>query len=182
MRKADAPAMGWYPDPRHSERLRWWDGLDWTDITRAPPSQAELHAAQDSEEQRQALATQTAMQHAAMAAAQQGGYTRQDAQAIISEVREVARSELNRASEQFTQRATTAMRAYTPLITGYTNRAIKWIKIAIGVAVFLFVAWILFQIIAQKEFFDWLGERIDNLTDEGSAPVRSALRSSVVVG
>ena len=42
MKFADAPPAGWYPDPQNRTRLRWWDGLDWTDIRRAPPSDAEL--------------------------------------------------------------------------------------------------------------------------------------------
>ncbi|MEJ6721879.1 DUF2510 domain-containing protein, partial [Ilumatobacter sp.] len=46
MRIIDAPREGWYPDPDGRQRLRWWDGLDWTDIRRAPPSSAELTRAE----------------------------------------------------------------------------------------------------------------------------------------
>ena len=42
MRRVDAPRAGWYPDPESRTNLRYWDGLDWTDARRAPPSAAEL--------------------------------------------------------------------------------------------------------------------------------------------
>ena len=42
MRRADAPKPGWFPDPQSRTRLRWWDGDDWSDIRRAPPSDSEL--------------------------------------------------------------------------------------------------------------------------------------------
>lgn len=28
---------GWYPDPKDSERDRWWDGETWTEQVRAAP-------------------------------------------------------------------------------------------------------------------------------------------------
>lgn len=27
--------MGWYPDPDDSEKERWWDGKQWTDMTQS---------------------------------------------------------------------------------------------------------------------------------------------------
>jgi hypothetical protein len=30
----------------------------------------------------------------------------------------------------------------------------------------LFIAWLLFQAIASQSLFEWLGDRIDNLTEE----------------
>ncbi|PZE64006.1 DUF2510 domain-containing protein [Curtobacterium sp. MCBD17_021] len=31
------PAAGWFPDPRDTARLRWWDGHAWGETTRALP-------------------------------------------------------------------------------------------------------------------------------------------------
>ncbi len=158
MRIAEAPREGWYPDPDGRERLRWWDGLDWTDIRRAPPSSAELT--------RSVLPVPEQMTGGQVPQQQYGGYNRQDAQAIIDEVRTVARQELDRAANDFSARATTAVRSVTPLISEYTSKALRWVKFALGLATFLFIAWLLFQAIASQSFFDWVGDRIDNLTDQ----------------
>jgi hypothetical protein len=32
------PAAGWFPDPRDTARLRWWDGRAWGESTRPLPS------------------------------------------------------------------------------------------------------------------------------------------------
>lgn len=43
------PSPGWYPDPRSSDRLRWWDGSAWTEhLTDAPRRETEP-AAQTNE-------------------------------------------------------------------------------------------------------------------------------------
>lgn len=162
MRYADAPPAGWYPDPEHSSRLRWWDGYDWSDIRRAPPSQAELIVA---EENRAFFENAQAANQMPVQAAAPGQYNRQETQQIIAEVRDVARKELDRATEQFSQRATNAVRSVTPLISDYTNKITKWVRRVIVLAVVLLVAYVVFQIVAQASFFDWLGDRIDNLTD-----------------
>jgi hypothetical protein len=31
------------------------------------------------------------------------------------------------------------------------------------------MAWFIYQFFVQKSFFDWLGDRIDNMTDDTSA-------------
>ncbi|MGA9275498.1 DUF2510 domain-containing protein [Ilumatobacter sp.] len=161
MRYADAPAAGWYPDPEHRSRLRWWDGFDWTDIRRAPPSGAELIAA---EENRQFFENARAANPMPMQTTP-AGYDRQNSEQIISEVRAVAREELDRAAEQFSQRATNAVRSVTPLISGYTSQIAKWIRRAIIIALVLLVAYFVFQVVMQASFFDWLGDRIDNVTN-----------------
>lgn len=169
MRKADAPVEGWYPDPKSRTRLRWWDGLDWVDIWRAPPSTAELDA--EANAQSALRASEDFVAAGRQTAAGELGYRRQDAQEIIAEVRNVARAEVDRAAQEFSQRATTAARSFTPLITQYTNRVLRWVKLAIGLAFVFFALWLAFQIVAQQSFFEWVGDRIDNLTDENGASV-----------
>jgi len=165
MRKVDAPPAGWYPDPQHSARLRWWDGLDWTDIKRAPPSSAELTAV---EEQNRVFFESTLPPTAQ--AARNAGVNQQDASQIIAEVRTVARQEVDRAAQEFSARANQAVRDFTPLITEYTSQFKRWFRMALIIATLAVIAYFIFQVVAQASFFDWLGERIDNL-DEESAPL-----------
>lgn len=176
MRRADAPPAGWYPDPESRTALRWWDGLDWTDARRAPPSEAELL----SYETRVAFeeAHRYVPPEAASLAQTAGRSGRQDSQQVIEDVRRAARSEVDRAADLFARQARTMQEGITPLISQYTNRIVKWIRILAVVAIVLLIAYVVFQIVAQASFFQWLGDRIDNLTDdEGGAPlgVRVAL-------
>jgi Protein of unknown function (DUF2510) len=161
MRYADAPPAGWYPDPEHSARLRWWDGYDWADIRRAPPSNAELIVAEEN----RAFFEKAKAANTVSAVPQGTGLSRQDTQEIITEVRNVARQEVDRAAEQFSQRATTAVRSVSPLISEYTNQITKWVRRAAIVAIVLLVAYFVFQVVMQASFFDWLGDRIDNVTN-----------------
>ena len=124
MRIIDAPQAGWYPDPDGRERLRWWDGLDWTDIRRAPPSTAELTRAEAN------LVPEMPVGQSPPVGQQYGGYTRQDTQEIIAEVRTAARQEFDRAANEFSERANTAVRSFTPLITEYTSKLFRWVKSA----------------------------------------------------
>ena len=80
-------------------------------------------------------------------------------------MRSAARDEANRAADMFTQRARTAAREITPLISDYTNRIIKWIRFAVIAATILLVLWFVFQVIFQASLFEWIGDRIDNFTD-----------------
>ena len=68
----------------------------------------------------------------------------------------------------FSQRARQATRQIEPLISKYTAPAVRWIRIAAILAIVLLVAYFLFQVFVQASFFDWIGDRIDNLTDENS--------------
>ena len=175
MRRVDAPRAGWYPDPEDHMRLRFWDGLDWTEARRAPPSDAELL----SFEQHEAFAAahQYVPPAAAAAASSVAGRAgRPDSQQIVEDVRLAARGEVDRAAQMFARQARAMQQNIVPLVSEYTNRIVKWIRFAAIVAVTLLVAYFLFQVIAQASLFDWIGDRIDNLTnDENGAPAMTSL-------
>lgn len=160
MRRADAPPAGWYPDPRGAARLRWWDGSDWSDHWRAPVTSVERAIRQGAAEPRPGAAPASPPPRSAGVAT----FDRAAAHDLIAEVRQVARSEIDRAAEVFTQRAREATREIQPLISQYTNRALRWLRVAAVVAVVLVAAWFLFQAVVQVSFFEWLGDRIDSLT------------------
>ena len=162
MKLADAPPAGWYPDPRGGTRLRWWDGSDWTENYRVRPTDFEVAG-------RAAVTTTTAAPRSAASqlpeAVEAAGAVRRDTEAIISEVRKVARSEVERAADIFSARARAAARDIQPLITQYSMKFMRPFKIASVILVIAFVGWVVFQLIVQQSFYDWIGDRIDNLTD-----------------
>jgi hypothetical protein len=90
---------------------------------------------------------------------------RPDSMAVVEEVRRAAREEAARAAEMFGQQARAAARDFTPLITDYTSKISRWFKILTRLAILLLILWLAFQIFAQASFFDWVGDRIDNITD-----------------
>jgi hypothetical protein len=163
MRRVDAPRAGWYPDPESRTSLRYWDGLDWTAARRSPPSAAELL----SYEQRAEF--EAAHQYVPpVPAAAEFAYrgARADNQQIVEDVRRAARSEVDRAADLFSQRARQMQRDIAPLVSDYTNRLVRWIRFAAIVAVVLLVAYFVFQVVAQASLFEWIGDRIDNFTDD----------------
>jgi hypothetical protein len=166
VKAADAPPAGWYPDPEGGSRLRWWEGTDWSDHYRAPPSDTELAtAARLAAGQQAAAATVAGAQAAAAQAAQVGRLGRAETEEIISQVRQAARSEIDRAADLFSARARAATRDIQPLVTQYTNVFFRWLRLFLGVILVLVIAYVVFQVIAQESFFNWLGDRIDNLSE-----------------
>jgi len=161
-----APAKGWYPDPAGGVRLRWWDGTDWTESYRSRPGAGEFLAMARLDAIARAEDAGTAADEIATSGRDMGGLSRTDAEEIISQVRQVARSEVNRAADVFSARARTATSELEPLISQYTSRFFRWLKIVLIVIVVLAVAWFVFAAIANATFFEWLGDRIDNLTDD----------------
>ncbi len=164
MRRIDAPQAGWYPDPESRTNLRYWDGLDWTNAWRSPPSAAELL----SYEQREAF--EAAHQYVPPVAAEDFAYRggRAENQQMVEDMRRAARTEVDRAADLFSQRARQMQRDIVPLVSEYTSRIVRWIRFAAIVAIVLLVAYFVFQVVAQASLFEWIGDRIDNLTDNQS--------------
>lgn len=174
MRVEDAPPAGWYPDPQGGSRLRWWEGTDWADRWRAPPNpgveEMQVAASERAREEFDQLGGHVGM----------GGLSRRDSEEIISQVRQAARSEAERAAQLFGDHAMRAANQITPLVTQYTNKFMKWVRIVAVIGVILGIAWVAWQIFAQVSFFDWVGDRIDNITDnigddESGAAVLAAI-------
>lgn len=184
MKLADAPPPGWYPDPAGGPRLRWWEGTDWTDHFRAPPRQNELDllAARRAGLLGAVSADRTSMASAATEAAQAAAAARRrETEEVIAEVRKVTRSEVDRAVERFAQQAKRATRELKPLVSEYTTKATRFLRKALALVFVVLVAWFVFQAIAQQSFLDWVGDRIDNVTDDSeSAPSVPRLTSQRV--
>ena len=103
MKLADAPMAGLVSRPaRAGTRLRWWDGSDWTDDYRVRPTEYEVagrrHRVGDGAGAVAGWRSLPRAQSRAPAA------VRRDTEAIISEVRKVARSEVERAADLFAAR------------------------------------------------------------------------------
>jgi hypothetical protein len=157
MKVADAPRAGWYPDPSGSARLRWWDGSDWTATFRPPPTPSELA--------RTNIAAVAVPERASAVDASKGQLSRTEMETVVTEVRQVARREVDRAADIFAQRASAAAKQFQPLVTEYTTRLLRWLKVLAIVAVIALVGWIVFHAVAEVTLFEWLGDRIDALTD-----------------
>jgi hypothetical protein len=190
MRLEDAPPAGWYPDPEGSSRLRWWEGDDWTNRYRVAPG---ITGAGSANAPQASAAAAAAGKTAAPGfypdpaggprprwwngsswtdqlgnASQLSNQLSGQASQIVDQVRTAAREEADRAARAFGAQARHATREIVPLVTEYTNRAIKLMKRLAILAVILVVAWFVFQAYANATFFDWLGDRIDNLGNDGS--------------
>ena len=179
MKRAEAPAPGWYPDPVQRARLRWWDGSDWSDHRRVGPRPADLSAGADSPSDQPATrrSWSTAATPAPSAAAAGGraaatagsagqaasGISRQDASAIVNEVRRATRGELERATTRLAAQAGGLREQLEPLLRDYGRRLARWARRAAFFAVVLYVLYAIASAQLQVSLLDWLGERVDDL-------------------
>lgn len=158
MRKADAPPAGWYPDPAGGARLRWWDGLDWTDHWRAPPGPRVPKVPEPD-------TSTTREEPTGRPGRVPARRTRDETAEIMAEVRRVARDEVERGVHLLSDRARDATSRLDSLVSQYGDRVMRGLRIAGIVAVVLVVLWLVLQTFGQASLLDWLGDRIDTIVD-----------------
>ncbi len=169
MRVEDAPPAGWYPDPEGGSRLRWWEGTDWADRWRAPPTPGVVEIKRAYEAEHGIGDHQESAPWSPHApTVQYGGMSRADSEALVQQIRMAARQEVERAAGTFGREMRSAADGIAPLISSYTSRLMRWVRLLSTIAAIIFVAWLAFQIFAQASLFEWIGDRIDNLTDDES--------------
>ena len=173
MKRSEAPRPGWYPDPNGGARLRWWEGDDWSDRYRArPPDMRAVPYGQASLPGQAVPPPPPGLQQAAQYGQQYGQqyagqYANQvDTAQIVEQVRRAAREEAQRASVLFGQQAKAAARNVAPLISEYTTKVTRVLRVLGVIAIVLLVLYVAFQVFAQQSLFDWIGDRIDNVTDQ----------------
>jgi hypothetical protein len=164
MRRSEAPAAGWYPDPEGGVRLRWWDGTDWTDRYRPRPSLGELTLARLAEEQEARADTVVGARAGSERSSPRASAAGLDPDRLIAEVQRVARAEVDRAADVFTERAHRVAREIQPLVTQYRSELLRWLRWAAVVVVLLAAVWLVVQLALEASLLDWLGDRVDNLS------------------
>ena len=89
--------------------------------------------------------------------------------AIVRELFQWRDAEAQRAAKDFEARARQLTGEIPPLISQYTNRFMRWFRVALMLSFIVLMAWFIYTFFVQKSFFDWIGDRIDNLTDDRNA-------------
>lgn len=159
MKVDDAPPPGWYPDPEGGSRLRWWEGTDWSDRYRPRPTSGGTPVPPPP------VGGSPPGVPGVPGHLPAGTYGRAEVDQIVEQVRQAARSEAERAATMFGHQARSITSDIAPLITEYTNKFVRLLKIFAWIGILLLIGWIAFQIFAEVTLFDWIGDRIDNLTD-----------------
>jgi hypothetical protein len=109
--------------------------------------------------------------HAAVGhlAQQAGQYAKQfpqfDGDQLVNQMRTAARAEVDRAALVFRQETQQAVRKITPLVTEYTTKVTRFLKFVLTIAILLLIGWVAFQLFAQQSLFDWIGDRIDKISE-----------------
>lgn len=170
MRRADAPPPGWYPDPTGGARLWWWDGLDWTDHRRSPPTTGLTGAVDETGPPRTDTATEAGRTPLKSQVRTTAPRARDETAELMAEVRRVARDEVDRGVRRVSDSARDATRRLEPLISQYGDRVLGWIRNLGIVAIALVVLWVVLQAFVQTSVLDWIGERIDTLFGGGATP------------
>lgn len=176
MKRADAPAPGWYPDPRGGTRLRWWDGLDWGDHWRVPPpfrhdgADPTVVAVDRDDGFAAGGRIGTVRSRADGPVPGSDAMSRQEREELMAEVRRSARQEVERATATLTdsaRQATSSIEAtIRNLADDYLPTIGKWIKRGVVIVVVLGLILFLLQAVgsvAQVRLLEWIGDRIDAL-------------------
>jgi hypothetical protein len=137
-------------------QFRWWDGIDWTDVRRAPPSSSEMLMAQAARVD----------EVSDPAPSRQLDVATRETRAIVEQVRAAARDEANRAADLFSRRIRSGLEQAGSIVGEYSKLFFRWVRIAVVVAALAVIAWFVLQIFTQITFFDWVGDRVDNFTDD----------------
>lgn len=185
MKREDAPAEGWYPDPSGGTRLRWWDGSDWADSWRSPA----LHVGAEIAEAAAAAGARVSEgggaggrpgSAGALAGAatnlqdlanQSASASRRDQERMLADMRRIARAEVDRVAGDFGKKAKEATAGLESTVKGladeYGPQAMRWLRRGV---IAIVIGWIVFNVLqaasgaAQMTLFEWLGERLDAWT------------------
>lgn len=159
MKLEDAPRAGWYPDPELSGLLRWWEGADWTDEHRSLPTASELA------DTPRTVVKRVESPEQAFEVPRGARVAPPDTEQIVAQVRAAAREEMDRAARMVTRQTRTAISEGRSLVDNYIGKILRWIRIAVLVVAIAVIIWFVLQSILQVTLLDWVGDRIDNLSD-----------------
>jgi hypothetical protein len=133
--------------------------MDWTDEYRSPSTATERDTALRA-------ASPAAPPDPVLPGVGDMRRTARDTDRIVSQVRDATREEVTRAANLFTRQAQNLIAQGRSVVTDYAAPFLRWLKTAILLGAILVIAWFIFQFIAQVTLFEWLGDRIDNVTGD----------------